>query len=211
MIQLLNSCPNLFHSTSFRKSSFRSRSYRLPRSRGSKYSSYKKLSRYTGSRLEDYTSSTELQSPGITDSSFTLLATLQLSVSAFGTELSYTNASTVVAKPKSPSSQPTLSSFENNPPNLRKQGRLALTFALRKYSDISSEERIALANDIEEAIDRIYVGSQYREGIYFVGGLLAEDGAGEEIVVKLVNKETTIGDVLMWSVKSDEWEKQLLV
>lgn len=68
-----------------------------------------------------------------------------------------------------------------------------------------------MANDIEEAIDKIYVGSQYREGIYFVGGLLAEDGAGEEIVLKLVNKETTIGDVLMWSVKSNEWEKQLLL
>jgi len=68
-----------------------------------------------------------------------------------------------------------------------------------------------LANDIEEAIDRMYVGSQYRENIYFVGGLLAEDAAGEDIVVKLVNRETTIGDVLMWSVKSDEWEKQPLM
>lgn len=202
MIQLLNSCPNLFRSTSFRKSSFRSRSYRLHRSRGCKYSSCKKLSRFTGSsRLEDYTSSIELQSPGTTDSSFTLLATLQLSVSAFGPEFSYIDTSTV--KSKLPSSQLAPPSFENNPPNLRKQGRLALTFALRKYNDISNEERIALANDIEEAIDRIYVGSQYREGIYFVGGLLAEE---EEIVVKLVNKETTIEDVLIWSVKSGSSE-----
>ncbi|KAF8425223.1 hypothetical protein EV426DRAFT_596790 [Tirmania nivea] len=211
MIQLLNSCPDLFRSTSFGKSSFRSRSlYRFPRSRGNKYSSYKKLLRYNF-RLEDCTSSTELQSPGITDSSFTLLANLQLSVSAFSTELSCINTSTLVAKSKPSPSQSTLSSIENNPVYLRKQGRLALTFALRKYGDISSEERIALANEIEEAIDRIYLGSQYRENIYFVGGLLAEDGAGEEIVVKLVNKKTTIGDLLMWSVKSDEWEKQPLV
>lgn len=212
MVQLLNSCPSLFRSTSFGKSNFRSRSsYRLPRPRGNKYSSYKKLSRYTESRLEDYTSSTELQSPGITNSSFALLATLQLSVRAFGAEFSCVNTSTVATKSKPSSLQPTRPSFENNPPNLRKQGRLALTFSLRKYGDISSEERIALANDIEATIDEIYMGGKYRENIYFVGGLLAEDGVGEEIVVKLINKETTIGDVLTWSVKSDEWEKQPLV
>ena len=143
--------------------------------------------RLSGLAVESY----HPAAPITSDCSFTLLATLQVSVHPLGTELSYIDNSLAIPPPSEPT--PTL---ENNPPNLREQGRLALTFALRKYADLPSEKRISLANGVEEELDKFYVGTQYREIIYLVGGLLAEDGKGKGLVSRLMSGEVRIVDLL---------------
>lgn len=185
MIQPLTSSSESFHFSSWRSrkaSSLRAKwPYRIPRPNKHRY---RKLSGFTA---ESY----HPAAPVTSDCSFTLLATLQVSVHPLGTELSYIDNSLAI----SPQSEP-IPTLENNPPNLREQGRLALTFALRKYADVPSEKRISLANDVEEELDKFYVGSQYREVIYLVGGLLAEEGKGKRLVSRLMSGEARIVDLL---------------
>ncbi|KAL7270858.1 hypothetical protein RUND412_006419 [Rhizina undulata] len=59
-----------------------------------------------------------------------------------------------------------------NEGNLRKQGRLCLTFALKNYGDINPQTRINLANELESAIDAAYSQEDYRNRIYLIGGSL---------------------------------------
>ncbi|RPB03807.1 hypothetical protein L873DRAFT_1668580 [Choiromyces venosus 120613-1] len=59
-----------------------------------------------------------------------------------------------------------------NEPNLRKQGRLCLTFALKNYTSTSAPEKIRIANELEEAIDAAYSEEDYRHRIYRIGGYL---------------------------------------
>jgi len=190
MVQPLTSSSESFHFSSWRsrkasslKAKWPSRIPRLNKNR------YKKLS---GFAAESY----HPAAPITSDCSFTLLATLQVSVNPHGTELSYIDNSLAIP----PRSEP-ISTLENNPSNLREQGRLALTFALRRYADVSSEKRISLANDIEEELDKFYVGSQYREVIYLVGGLLAEEGKGKRLVSRLMSGEAQIVDLLFPGTK----------
>jgi len=188
MIQPLTSSSEPFHFSSWRSrkaSSLRARwPYRIPRPNKNRYR------RLSGIAAESY----HPAAPITSDCSFTLLATLQVSVHPLGTELSYIDNSLAIP-PRPASSEPT-PTLENNPPNLREQGRLALTFALRKYADVPSEKRISLANDVEEELDKFYVGTQYREIIYLVGGLLAEDGKGKGLVSRLMSGEVRIVDLL---------------
>lgn len=44
-----------------------------------------------------------------------------------------------------------------------------------------------------------------------MGGLLAEEATGEDVVLKLLRRETSIEDILVWGVKSDDWENQMLI
>ncbi|KAG0640597.1 hypothetical protein HOY80DRAFT_1008908 [Tuber brumale] len=60
-----------------------------------------------------------------------------------------------------------------NGPNLRKQGRLCLTFALKNYASASAPEKIRIANELEEAIDAAYSDGDYRHRIYRIGGCLS--------------------------------------
>ncbi|CUS07411.1 unnamed protein product [Tuber aestivum] len=62
-----------------------------------------------------------------------------------------------------------------NGPNLRKQGRLCLTFALKNCTSTSAPEKIRVANKLEEAIDAAYSEGDYRHRIYRIGGCLNEN------------------------------------
>lgn len=62
-----------------------------------------------------------------------------------------------------------------NGPNLRKQGRLCLTFALKNYTSTPAPEKIRIANELEQAIDAAYSEEDYRHRIYRIGGYLSEN------------------------------------
>ena len=182
LVQLLTSCPDILclsfnnnnNNNNYKKDSS---SYRRP-----SYSSYDNLSGY--SEFDSLPAS-------VCDSSFKILASLQLSVRVLGSEFVCLNKSV-----NSPST-PALMCGDNNPPNLRKQGKLALTFALRRYGDVPAADRIRIANQLEEEIDREYVAGEYREMVYFFGGLLAEEGRGRETVEGLVDGTRSVESVLL--------------
>ncbi|KAF8470797.1 hypothetical protein BDZ91DRAFT_791759 [Kalaharituber pfeilii] len=185
-LQLLT-CPDLVGLLSSSRSSNRSRY------------GYSKLPAYD----RDFCEKPKLTeaSGAITDSYFTLLANLQLSVLALGTEFSCVAPLCAKAYPTA-TSEKVLPTFENNPPNLRKQGRLAITFALRKYVDIPNEKRIRIANEIEGELDKGWVGGEYRDRVYVVGGLLADEERGRELVTGLVEGRMRVE----WMVRG--WWKQ---
>lgn len=182
LVQLLTSCPDIFNlssSNKHKKDSY----YRRP-----SYSTYEKL--------PSYDPPCSLPS-SVCDSSFKILASLQLSVRVLGSEFS------CLSKSVTSTSESPLPCGDNNPPNLRKQGKLALTFALRKYNDVPSEDRIRIANELESEIDRHFVGGHYREKVYRFGGLLTEDG-GRELVMGLIDGRMSVESVLFRNGNKEE-------
>lgn len=112
---------------------------------------------------------------------FHLLASLQLAVQTFSSP-----------SHSAPSVRPDILSGGTNGSNLRKQGQLALTFALANHVSVSNSERVTLANKLEDAVDKAFLKEDYRTRIYRVGGFLAADADGS-LVWALLNG--TIGVV----------------
>lgn len=99
---------------------------------------------------------------GITgEEHFNLLASLQISVRDESLQCEKPSAAEML--------------HGTNASNLRKQGRLCLTFALKNYTSTSSLEKIRVANELEEAIDAAYSEEDYRNRIYRIGGCLNEN------------------------------------
>lgn len=118
--------------------------------------------------------------PSPAEDHFALLASLQIAV---------------LAPPPAPTTPSTAPSMlhGHNPANLRKQGCLALTFALKNHTAGAAPEKIRVANALEEAIDAAWAGVEdYRGRVYAVGGWLAEN---DGIIDRVLSGELTVEDI----------------
>jgi hypothetical protein len=75
-----------------------------------------------------------------------------------------------------------------NMAQLRSQGRLCITFAMRNHQGTAEEKR-RIANELEECVDGAFLGVDYRRRVYVLGGLLAGD---PELLGRVLRGEVTI-------------------
>jgi hypothetical protein len=84
-----------------------------------------------------------------------------------------------------------------NTPQLRAQGRLCITFAMRNQQGTVGDKR-RVANELEELIDGAFLGVDYRRRIYVLGGLLAGD---DGLLRKALKEEVTLEELAVGSMR----------